>query len=150
MPPVLRHATCVEIEGSGVLLRGPSGSGKSDLALRLIERGARLVADDQVLLSAEDGAVWAAPPPEIAGKMEVRGVGIVAMRHAPRCRVDLVCDLVEAARVPRLPAPEREELLPGCFVPRLALHPFEASAPLKLRHAAAAAAALRARREEGA
>ncbi|MFP3943265.1 MAG: HPr kinase/phosphorylase [Alphaproteobacteria bacterium] len=140
MSGTLRHATCVEAEGCGILLRGPSGSGKSDLALRLIERGALLVADDQVALTAEEGAVWASPPPELAGRMEIRGVGIVSVRHAPRARVFLVCDLVAADAVPRLPEPAREELLPGCFVTRLALHAFEASAPAKLRHASAAAA----------
>ncbi|MFW6027625.1 MAG: HPr kinase/phosphorylase, partial [bacterium] len=116
----LRHATCVEAEGCGILLRGPSGSGKSDLALRLIERGAVLVADDQVMLAGEDGAVWASPPPELAGRIEIRGVGIVSVRHISRARVWLACDLVSAAAVPRLPEPEREELLPGCFVARLA------------------------------
>ena len=140
MPRTLRHATCVETEGCGILLRGPPGSGKSDLALRLIERGALLVADDQVELRNEDGAVWASPPSELAGRMEIRGVGIVSVRHAPRARVWLVCDLVAADAVPRLPEAEREEVLPGCFVARLALYPFEASAPAKLRHAAAAAA----------
>jgi len=142
MPQALRHATCVAVEGSGILLRGPSGSGKSDLALRLIERGGRLVADDQVLLSADGNGVWASPPAELAGRMEVRGVGIVAITHLPKCRVHLVCDLAAADRVPRLPPVEREELLPGCFVSRLTLFPFEASAPAKLRHAVAAAAAL--------
>lgn len=139
MPGTLRHATCIEAEGCGILLRGASGSGKSDLALRMIERGARLVADDQVVLSEEHGAVWASPPPELAGRMEIRGVGVVSVKHAPRARVWLVCDLVAADCVPRLPEPECEELLPGCFVTRLALYSFEASAPAKLRHAAAAA-----------
>lgn len=138
----LRHATCVEVEGRGILLRGPSGSGKSDLALRLIERGGRLVADDQVMLTREGRTVWAAPPPELAGRMEVRGVGILTVDHSPRCPVILICDLVGAAQVPRLPEAEREELLAGCSVSRLVLHAFEASAPAKLRHAAAAAGAL--------
>ncbi len=133
------HGTCVALGRRGVLLRGPSGSGKSDLALRLIEHGALLVADDQVVLSGENGAVWASPPPELAGRMEIRGVGIVAVKHAPRSRVWLVCDLVSADAVPRLPEAASEELLPGCFIARLAVFPFEASAPAKLRHAAAAA-----------
>jgi HPr kinase/phosphorylase len=73
------HATTVSLDGRGVILRGPSGSGKSDLALRLINEGALLVADDQTILFVESGRMMAQPPAEIAGKMEVRGVGIVKM-----------------------------------------------------------------------
>lgn len=70
------HATTIAIDGAGVLLRGPSASGKSDLALRLIDDGARLVADDRTVLALRDGIVEASAPPSIRGKIEVRGLGI--------------------------------------------------------------------------
>lgn len=127
------HASCVAIDGRGVLLRGPSGSGKSDLALRLIDAGARLVADDQTELTAADGEVIAAPPTSLAGLMEVRGLGVVRMPdHAERAPVRLVIDLVPAAEVERMPAPASVTLA-GIALPRLALAPFEASAPAKVR-----------------
>ena len=69
--------------GTVSLLRGPSGCGKSDLALRLIDRGARLVADDRVVLTVEDGAVVAAAPPPLAGLLEVRGLGPLPVRPWP-------------------------------------------------------------------
>ena len=69
------HATCVAIGDRAVLLCGPSGSGKSDLALRLIDGGAQLVADDQVVLRAEGGRIVARAPEALAGRMEVRGIG---------------------------------------------------------------------------
>ena len=129
---MLIHATCVAIDTRAVLLFGPSGSGKSDLALRLIDGGARLVADDQVMLSAADGALFARPPPAIAGRMEVRGLGIVALDHAPEAQVALLCELVAAGAVPRLPEPARRSLL-GVEIPVIAISPFEASAAAKLR-----------------
>src|SRR5690242_15181364 len=102
---VLTHGTCVEIGGVGVLLRGPPGSGKSDLALRLIDRGARLVADDQTELRREGAAVLASAPPSIAGRIEVRGVGILELPQAPSVALGLVVDLVPAADIERLPEP---------------------------------------------
>jgi serine kinase of HPr protein (carbohydrate metabolism regulator) len=118
------HASVVALGGRGVLLRGPSGAGKSDLALRLIAAGATLVADDQVALQARDGALWAAPPPALAGLLEVRGLGIVRLPHAPAA-LALLVDLVPAME--RLPAPRRETLL-GVALPVLAVAPFHASA----------------------
>jgi serine kinase of HPr protein (carbohydrate metabolism regulator) len=127
----LVHATCVAVDGRGVLLRGASGSGKSDLALRLIERGAVLVADDQIRLSESGGRILAEPPETIAGRIEVRGVGILALPHMRAAPVELVIDLVAAASVERLPPPRTCDLL-GRPVPLLALAPFEASAAAKV------------------
>jgi len=130
------HATCVAIEGYGVLLRGPSGSGKSDLALRLIDQyaDAILVADDRVDVVARDGAVYASAPSAIAGMLEVRGVGIVRVTYKDTAKVHLLVDLMDAEQIARLPEPAFEEI-PGAALPRLALAPFEASAPAKLRQA---------------
>ncbi|MBM3554154.1 MAG: hypothetical protein FJX47_01195 [Alphaproteobacteria bacterium] len=134
---LLVHATAVEVDGAGVLLRGPSGSGKSDLALRLIDRGASLIADDQVELSAEaDGLIARAPAP-IAGKMEVRGLGIIETRHKSATRLALVVDLdCQAGPVERMPVEAKAEYL-GRLLPLLRLDAFEASADAKLRLAAA-------------
>jgi hypothetical protein len=73
---VLYQATCVAVDGRGLLIEGPPGSGKSSLALALIDRGATLVGDDGVTLDARDGVLWAAPPPNTAGLIEVRNVGL--------------------------------------------------------------------------
>jgi len=132
------HATCVAFDGLGVLLRGPSGSGKSDLALRAIAEGARLVADDRVVLVRDGGAVIASAPPALAGKIEVRGVGIVRMEAVNEVRVMLVADLAAPASVERLPETRRCDLL-GASLAWLALAPFESSAVAKLRLALRAA-----------
>jgi len=126
------HATCVAFDGKGVLLRGPSAAGKSDLALRLIEAGAALVADDRVILQAEEGHVTASPPKNLAGYIEVRGVGVLEMAHIPVCTVALVADLVGPDHIDRLPEPLEEEL-EGVRVTLLRLDPFEISAPAKVK-----------------
>ncbi|MBI4185109.1 MAG: HPr kinase/phosphatase C-terminal domain-containing protein [Proteobacteria bacterium] len=132
------HGTALLLNGAGVLLRGPPGAGKSDLALRLIEGGARLVADDRVDLVREGERLIAAAPARLAGLLEVRGVGIVAVAHATRAALRLVVDLVAPDEVSRLPEPRRCRYL-GLTLPLIALAPFEASAPAKLRLAVAAA-----------
>lgn len=126
------HGTVVSLAGAGILLRGPSGSGKSDLALRLIDGGAVLVADDRVLLSRAEGDLIAAVPETIEGKLEVRGLGIVRMPVAGPTPVRLVADLMPPGAVERLPK-AAETVLLGVVLPVLALTPFEASAPAKLR-----------------
>jgi HPr kinase/phosphorylase len=128
------HATCIAIDGAAVLLRGASGSGKSDLALRLIDEGAILVADDRTDLVREGGALVASPPPAIAGKIEVRGVGIIDAPSLARAPIRLLVDLTSPDVVVRFPDPRQEELL-GVALPVIALAPFEASAPAKLRAA---------------
>lgn len=136
--PALAHGTCIDVGGAGVLLRGPSGAGKSDLALRMIDGGARLVADDQVVLTATGGKLVASAPEAIAGLLEVRGVGLVhldAARIAQRVALRLVADLLPpgSADAPeRLPAGDTVTL-GGVAVARIDLAPFEASAPAKLR-----------------
>lgn len=124
----------------GVLLRGPSGSGKSDLALRMIDAGALLVADDRVELRVDQGRLMARAPAALAGLLEVRGVGLMPMPAVAEAEVGLVVDLVPREAVERLPDEEAAELL-GRAVPRLALYPFDASTPAKLKLAATAARA---------
>ena len=131
----LVHGSCVAIDGLGVLLRGPSGSGKSDLALRLIEAGGRLVADDQTRIARHGQVLLASAPAALAGLMEVRGVGILKLslgQLLSLAPLSLVVDLVSSDRIERLPEPARETVL-GVDLPVLALAPFEASAPAKLR-----------------
>ena len=135
------HASCVDFGHAAVLLRGASGAGKSDLALRLIDRGALLVADDQVELEVRRGELWARPPAALAGKIEVRGAGIVEAPHVAKARVRLVVDLATKEEIERLPEPVACEL-EGVRLPLIRLSAFEASAPAKLRLLARALPAL--------
>lgn len=126
------QGTCVALDGHGVLIRGPSGSGKSDLALRLIDDGARLVADDYTAVSIDDGTVTASAPEPIRGLLEVRGLGILRVDASPPVRVVVVVDLDASATVERLPAPAATDIV-GVCVPLVRLAAFEASAAAKVR-----------------
>ncbi len=129
---ILVHGTCVQFAGAGVLLRGPSGSGKSDLALRLIGAGARLVADDQVTITVTDERLTAGAPETTAGLLEVRGLGLIEMDTAAETRLDLVVDLVVPEAVERMPEPAFVDIQ-GCKLPLFRLAPFQASAVDKVR-----------------
>jgi HPr kinase/phosphorylase len=145
---MLVHATSVALKIArqpwrAVLLRGPSGAGKSDLALRLIDRGARLVADDQTHLARKGRSLIASAPPAIAGRMEVRGLGIADVPRArliARAPIALIVDLVASEQVERLPDPVHE-IIEGISLPVIALAAFEASAVAKLHLALAQIAA---------
>ncbi len=130
----LMNGTCVAIGDRGVLIRGPSGSGKSDLALRLIDQGAKLVSDDYCEASVMGGELFLSAPKTIAGNLEVRGYGIVNLNAISSVKVDLVVDLVPAENIERMP-----ETMPidveGARVRRIELCAFEASAPAKIRMA---------------
>ena len=148
------HASCVLLgdagkvfgapEDAGVLLLGESGKGKSDLALRLVERGAQLVTDDRCEISARDGALYARAPKSLAGLIEVRGAGIVALPFATEARIALAVEMMEEGYVPRMPQPEKYMAPPEIVIqeherpPLIWLAPFEASAPAKVAIAAAA------------
>lgn len=125
------HATCISINGNGLLLRGPSGCGKSDLALRLIGQGAKLVADDRVVLAAHQTQLIASGPKVLAGFMEVRGIGLVQMETLASSPIHLIVDLVDADQVARLPE-LASETLSGIEIPRMALYAFETSATAKI------------------
>jgi len=127
------HASCVAIEGRAVLIGGRSGQGKSDLSLRLIDRGAKLVSDDYSFVRRERGRLLASPPDNIAGKIEARGVGILEMPFERDVPVALYVDL--DARPERLPDPEESRMVAGVRLPTIALVAFEASAPLKVEAA---------------
>jgi HPr kinase/phosphorylase len=114
------HGSCVSKDGNAVLLVGPSGSGKSDLVLRLLSRGFELVADDQVVVT--DDLVSA--PPELAGLLEVRGLGIVCLPHRSNARLALIVDLGE--RADRMPMPGHH---PELRVPVVCVDAAAASAP---------------------
>lgn len=132
LPPTI-HATAVAREGRAVLLLGPPGAGKSDLALRLIDRGWRLVADDRVVLVATDGRVIASAPAPLAGLVEVREVGILPEPTGP-ARVCLAIDLGAAPE--RLPEARTRDFA-GQAIPLLALDGRTESAPLKVERALA-------------
>ena len=124
------HATTVSIGGKAVLIEGASGAGKSDLALRLVDRGALLVSDDYSLVRRVGTSILATAPTTIAGKIEVRGVGIIEMPHDAEAEVALIVALGELAA--RLPEPGRARQILGVDIPLLALDGYEASAPIKV------------------
>lgn len=139
--PEVVHGTCVALGRRAVLLRGPPGSGKSDLALRFLFLARRspaaleaplLVADDQVRLARDGSRVLASPLESIRGRIEVRGVGIVPVKSIFEAELVLVVDLVETAAVERLPDGSAKVRLLGIDLPLLRLAPFETSAPIKL------------------
>ncbi|MHB1204021.1 MAG: HPr kinase/phosphorylase [Rhodospirillaceae bacterium] len=136
----LIHASVVAVGGLGVLIRGPSGAGKSDLALRLIDAGGVLVADDyceaEALNDAAGSRLVVRPPPAIAGKLEVRGFGIVDVPHLPSATISLIVDLVPEAEIERLPDPGMGgavDVIDGIRILRLRLDPTHASAAAKVR-----------------
>ena len=126
------HATAVALEGNAVLLRGASGSGKSDLALRLIDDGWDLVSDDYTEILVDDGALYARAPENIQGLIEVRGIGIVRIGCTVRAQVKAVFDLLPLSEIERLPNPSSETFL-GQPIARFCLHGLDASAPAKVR-----------------
>ncbi len=117
---MLHQASCVAIADRGMLIEGPPGSGKSTLALALIDRGAMLVGDDGVTLAVRDGALWAAPPPNIAGLLEVRNVGL-ARFPVRSARIALLLRLDPAA--PRHVAQAASVSFLGVAIPMLAFDP---------------------------
>lgn len=129
------HASSVAIGGRAVLIGGRPGMGKSDLAFRLIDRGAVLISDDYTIVQRVQGVARASAPPTIIGKIELRGVGLVELETAQDVPVALFVDLDE--RPERMPEPSETRLVAGIAIPMLRLAGLEASAPLKVETALA-------------
>ena len=143
---MIRHAGLIARRAGGLwrgaLIEGPSGAGKSDLALRALDQGFRLVADDRVLVWADDGRLYGRAPQTLAGLIEVRGVDVLRIEPVPLCEIALVARLGTPERIPD---PATETIL-GLAVPLLAADPFELSAPAKLSRALTAFDAAHKRR----
>lgn len=128
MSEVLANVSSVAVEGRAILIEGAPGSGKSSLALALIDRGAELIGDDGVLLDRREGRVWAAPPPVTVGKLEIRNVGLIGL-PATEAPLALVIRLDRDA--PRFVEQASVAELLGDLVPELALFPDAHSLPLR-------------------
>lgn len=128
------HATCVAASDRAVLILGPSGSGKSDLALRLIDRGALLVSDDRVALHVDGDALIASSPGSMFGQIEVRGIGICTVKAQANAQVALIVRLGDETE--RLPEPAFETL-EGISLPLIFIDPHRVSAPIKVEMALA-------------
>ena len=124
------HASTVALDGRAVLICGPSGSGKSDLALQLLDRGFILVSDDQTIVRRDNGRLLAAAPPNIRGKLEIRGIGIVDMETADDLPVALFVELT--SEIQRLPDDSRERLVLDLAIPLISVDAMTASAPAKV------------------
>jgi serine kinase of HPr protein (carbohydrate metabolism regulator) len=124
------HASTVAIEGRAVLITGPSGAGKSDLALRLLDRGFTLVSDDRTILKRDGDQLIASAPPNIAGKLEIRGIGIVDMETTGDVPVALLVLLT--SDIERLPDDENNRQILGVSLPVVNIDAMAASAPSKV------------------
>ncbi len=131
--PQMIHGTAISIGGHAVLIMGESGSGKSDLALRLIDRGAILISDDVVFLETRDNAPILTVAPNIAGKIEVRGVGIFDVDFIASAPLRLVVEFVDAPD--RLPEDIARTNIGDYVVPVSRLNPFEQSSAIKVEYA---------------
>ena len=124
------HASTVALEGRAVLISGPSGSGKSDLALRLLERGFTLVSDDQTIVRRDGDRLIASSPPTIKGKLEIRGIGIVDMDSVNDVPIGLYVELT--SEITRLPDDRRERPVLGVKLPLVCIDALTASAASKV------------------
>jgi len=124
------HTSCVAKDGRAILISGRSGSGKSDLTLRMIDRGATLVSDDYTIVRRVHGRLLASAPAKIAGKLEVRGIGILEFDHKDDVPVCLYVDLDREAD--RLPVTDEVMVIAGIKLPVIAVNSLEASSPIKV------------------
>lgn len=124
------HASSVAIDGRAVLITGPSGSGKSDLALRLLDRGFALLSDDQTIVRRDGDRLIASAPPQIAGKLEVRGIGILDVDWVTDVPVALLVEL--KSDIQRLPDDSGQRPMLGVPLPLVTIDAMTASAPSKV------------------
>ena len=124
------HASTVAKDGRAILITGPSGAGKSDLTLRLLDRGFTLVSDDQTIVRKDGDRLVASAPPTIAGKLEVRGLGIIEVERTDNVPVALIIELT--SDIQRLPDDSRERPILGVQLPFVTLDAMPASAPAKV------------------
>jgi serine kinase of HPr protein (carbohydrate metabolism regulator) len=124
------HGSTVAIGGRAVLITGPSGSGKSDLTLRLVDRGFTLVSDDQTIVKKDGSRLVASAPPTIAGKLEIRGIGIIDMEQIDNVAVALIVELT--GDIQRMPDDSRERPILGIKLPLITIDAMTASAPSKV------------------
>lgn len=130
---VLLYSSCVELKGAGILICGESGSGKSDLSLRLIEQGATLVSDDQTALEKnENGELKASAPKALEGFLEVRGLGIVSMPFLRKTTVKLKINLCPSSEINRMPIPAAERI-EAVNIPVIQIDAVEPSAVAKIK-----------------
>ena len=125
------HATCISVNNRGILIKGPSGSGKSDLALRLINDGGHLIADDRVIIKQQNTLLLASPPNSLSGLIEVRGIGIVKLHFQKSCAISLVISLVTPEKLSRLPKKQHIKIF-GIKLPMIHLAAFETSTVTKV------------------
>lgn len=130
------HVSSVAIDGRAILIEGISGAGKSDLALRLIDRGAALISDDYTLLQRAGSELLASPPEKIAGQIEVRGLGILSTDYVEKIPVALFIRLTDEPE--RMPLADEVRRIAGLDIREVAVDSRTASAPIKvelaLRH----------------
>src|SRR3954464_11293657 len=119
------HCSTVASDGRAVLITGPSGAGKSDLTLRLLDRGFTLVSDDQTIVRRNGDRLIASAPPNIAGKLEIRGIGIVDMEMVDDVPVALLVELT--SEIQRLPDDSRERPILGVPLPLISIDAMAAS-----------------------
>jgi serine kinase of HPr protein (carbohydrate metabolism regulator) len=127
------HASTVAKEGRAVLITGPSGSGKSDLVLRLLDRGFALVSDDQTIVKKAGDRLVATAPPTISGKLEIRGIGIVELDCVADVPIALIVEIT--TDITRMPDDSRERLILGVPVPLVSIDAMTASAASKVAFA---------------
>ncbi|MDZ4307803.1 serine kinase [Allopontixanthobacter sp.] len=131
-PMVLHQAGCIAVGGRGILIEGPPGSGKTTLALMLLDRGAALVGDDGVELAIRLGHLWAMPPAHTAGKLEIRGVGIIDL---PVTQAPVSLRLILSPDAPRYIEQADSSEVAGARLPTLLFDPGGAAAAIRAEYA---------------
>lgn len=127
----LLHGTTVEFNGHGLFITGASGAGKSDLAIRLIDRGAVLVSDDYTEVKSTRNTLTATVPKNIKGKIEAYGIGIIDAKNKDQTTINLVINLVDTDKLERMPKDDTVTI-EGISLPQIYLCAKHASAVAKL------------------